>query len=119
MPCRDNSKLSTKSSSNLQLQEILQTRLDDVTRMLCSTLRELEKEAYSSDHDARFVYDGLSPETKAWWVLHKEADARRENQETAKKAHKKALDKVTAIFNTLSNEEKKLLGIEIIKAKEN
>ena len=89
MPCRDD----WPSDQECQACESLQVRLDRVTRLACTLLRN------GADCPEEF---------KGWWKLHQKHDKIREKQEKEEK-RKKALKR--AVLKKLSKEEKELLGL--------
>jgi len=73
MPCRtDDDSYSRPNHSDAQYNA-LKKEADNVTRMLCSVMTELEK--YSTPNTIRSFenIDGL----KSWWEHHKEIDRKR------------------------------------------
>lgn len=81
MPCRD--YMDEHDNRNYQIaaveqkNEILQKRLDNVTRLLCGVMHQLEQEGVTSIISAQHDVDGL----KEWWTEHQRLDALREEQE--------------------------------------
>lgn len=81
-------------------------RLDEATKILCSTIRSLTDEELE-----KYVYDGHSAEARklaGWWDRHQEWDARRikEEEEERKRQETRA-----AAIKKLSTEELLALGL--------
>ena len=119
MPCRD--YMDETDNRNYQIaaveqkNEILQKRLDNVTRLLCGVMHELEKEGVTSILSAQHEVAGL----KEWWTEHKRLDALREEQER-KAAEKRRLRQEReqraqaakqAALAKLTKEEMRALGL--------
>ena len=97
MPC--NAGQHNHSSQINELQELN----DKLARMLCHTLKELEGESTGAIHYFDHCTD---PETKAWWILHKQQDTKRkkEKKERAigRKECKRIMDNIPIGHITMS-----------------
>ena len=116
MPCRD--YMDDHASHAYQVAEankkceILRKRLDNVTRLLCGVMHELEQEGVIS---AQHELVGL----KEWWTEHQRLDALREQKERKareekqkKLAAKRAAERAKAnALSKLTPEERKALGL--------
>jgi hypothetical protein len=111
MPCVDyEAEREELKNKNLQNKyQIQKSRIDNVTRLLCGVMYEVE----STDISTELIKNvsGLSE----WWTEHKRMDALREENERKMKEQKR-LEKEQkrikeAALNKLSEEEKRALGL--------
>jgi len=101
MPCRDEGEPIYVDNPELK------KKLDKVTRLLCSTMKELE--AQGMWWTIKSIESG---ELKEWWEKHKKADAKREAKEVAKLEEKKRKEKLRKeALSKLTAEEKKALKL--------
>ena len=91
MPCRDGGPT---------LESEQQSKIHDLTRMLCSVLEMVE-----SEH----MLGNIHGEVHAWWDRHKKEDIERKRQESARRT---AQEKKLEALSKLTPEERRLLGLQ-------
>jgi len=102
MPCRDGG-WGDEEAARLEAKK--QTKLDNVTRMLCELCTVIEK--YHPD-SAIQQSAGAIKGLRAWWDKHKKRDAKRLEKERKEEEHK-AL--VKGALDKLTDKERKALNL--------
>lgn len=118
MPCQnymDDQAARDYARKDLQQKNnVLQKRLDNVTRLLCGVMHQLQ-EGHTSLQGATEKVDGLNK----WWTEHQRLDALREAQELAEKKRKEAKKRkeqlqrqlMESALAKLNDDERRALGL--------